>query len=148
MLRRLHVFIICGPMTIIKQERHRKEACPWHRPNLRPHKKVNTLQGCTDASCWLSFLLWLKGRCNSYRHRPALPENCFPSKELAEHIQYPQNTSARKAPYKEVDLMMGNYTVHISSLHKRTKVSFLHKSNSWGRHSYSDRMLHIYKETH
>lgn len=43
--------------------------------NLRPHKKVNTLQGCTDTSCRLSFLLQLYGRCNSYRHHPPVSLN-------------------------------------------------------------------------
>lgn len=88
-----------------------KEACPWHMSNLHPHKKVNTLQGCTDTSCWLSFLLQLYGRCNSYRHHPpvSLNRELSPFWKLSAHIQYLQNTSTSKRPYKGADEMMENY---------------------------------------
>lgn len=77
--------------------------------NLHPHKKVNTLQGCTDTSCWLFFLLQLYGRCNSHRHHPAARRELSPFWKWSAHIQYLQNTSTSKRSYKGVDKMMENY---------------------------------------
>ncbi len=106
------VFVLYVALWANTKRKHMwKEACPWHMSNLHPHKKVNTLRGCTDTSCWLSFLLQFYGRCNSYRHHPPVSLNgeLSPFWKLSAHIQYLQNTSTSKRAYKGVDKMMENY---------------------------------------